>query len=57
MEWLKNYSNPSLANYGKVLAVYKVNSPEFIKQWQEIGTIDAGHFGELQDEYMLKVYY
>ena len=57
VEWLKNYPDAALANYGKVLANYKVNSADFIKQWKELGTIDPGNFGRLQDEYIKLKYY
>ncbi len=30
VDWLKNYSDEKLANYGRVLAANKVNFPEFI---------------------------
>ncbi|MBR6012517.1 MAG: N-acetylmuramoyl-L-alanine amidase [Selenomonadaceae bacterium] len=57
VDWLKNYPDDKLANYGRVLAAHKINSPEFIRQWQELGTVDPGNFGRLQDEYMVSVYY
>ena len=57
VNWLKNYFDTSLANYGKVLAAHKVNSPDFIEQWRELGTIDPGNFGRLQDEYIKLKYY
>lgn len=57
VDWLCKYPDDKLANYGRVLAAHKVNSPEFIRQWQELGTIDPGNFGKLQDEYMVSVYY
>lgn len=57
VDWLKNYSDEKFANYGRVLSAHKVNSPEFIAQWKELGTIDPGNFGKLQDEYMIQVYY
>jgi len=57
IDWLKNYSDDKLANYGRVLAKFNINSPEFINQWKELGKIDPGNFGRLQDEYVVKVYY
>ena len=55
--WLCDYPDPALANYGNVLAQYEVNSAEFIQQWKELGTIDPGNFGRLQDEYIKEMYY
>ena len=57
VNWLKNYPDKALANYGTVLANHKVNSSEFIGQWIELGTIDPGNFGRLQDEYIKLKYY
>ena len=57
VDWLCKYPDDKLANYGRVLAAHAVNSPEFIRQWQELGTIDPGNFGRLQDEYMIQIYY
>ena len=57
VKWLCNYPDAALANYGKVLAAHKVNSDVFIKQWKELGTIDPGNFGRLQDEYIKAQYY
>lgn len=57
VKWLCNYPDKALANYGKVLAQYKVNSNNFIRKWKELGTIDAGNFGKLQDEYIKAQYY
>ena len=57
VDWLCKYPDDKLANYGRVLAAHKVNSPEFIRQWQELGTVDPGNFGKLQDEYMIQIYY
>ena len=57
VDWLCKYPDDKLANYGRVLAAHKVNSPEFIRQWQELGTVDPVNFGKLQDEYMIQVYY
>lgn len=57
VDWLCEYKDPALANYGKVLARYETNSKSFIDQWIELGTIDPGHFGELQDEYIIEKYF
>ena len=57
VKWLCNYPDAALANYGKVLAAHKVNSDAFIQQWKELGTIDPGNFGRLQDEYIKAQYY
>jgi len=57
IDWLKNYPDAALANYVRVLASHKINSDDFIKQWKELGTIDPGNFGRLQDEYIKLKYY
>ena len=57
VQWLCNYPDDKLANYGRVLAEHKVNSEGFVKQWQALGTIDPGNFGKLQDEYVKARYY
>ena len=55
--WLCDYKKPEYANYGKLLALNKVNSKEFIADWQNIGYVDPGGFGMLQDEYIKEMYY
>ena len=57
VKWLCDYPNETFANYGEVLARYKVNSEDFIRQWQELGTVDGENFGRLQDEYIKAQYY
>lgn len=57
VNWLNNYPDPAFANYELVLAMNKVNSEKFKKQWRELGTIDPGNFGRLQDEYIKLKYY
>ena len=57
VEWLCQYPDDALANYGRVLAKYKVNSDDFINQWDELGTVDPGNFGKLQDEYVQSIFY
>lgn len=57
LAWLCDYPVPELANYGKVLSSLKVNSEAFIQQWKDIGTIDPGNFGMLQDAYIMERYY
>lgn len=57
VDWLCDYPDNALANYGKVLVCHETNSTEFIKQWQELGTIDPVNFGRLQDEYIKIQYY
>ena len=37
VDWLCNYPDEALANY-------KVNSDDFINQWDELGTVDPGNF-------------
>ena len=55
--WLTEYPKSEYANYGKVLAMNKVNSKEFIADWKNIGYVDPGGFGMLQDEYIKEMYY
>lgn len=58
VKWLCSHSVPEFANYGKVLqAAGPVNSDAFIAKWREIGSIDPGHFGELQYDYTKQKYY
>ena len=57
VEWLCNYHDDALANYGRVLAQHEVNSQGFISQWKELGRLDPGNFGRLQDEYIKEQYY
>lgn len=58
VEWLCNYPDDAYANYGRVLKnAYPVNSDEFIANWKNIGTVDAGGFQKLQDEYAGDKYY
>lgn len=55
--WLCEYPEPALANYGTVLAAHEVNSEGFIEEWKNLGTVDPGNFGKLQDEYIKEMYY
>lgn len=55
--WLCDYPEPALANYGTVLAAHEVNSEGFIEEWKNLGTVDPGNFGRLQDEYIKEMYY
>lgn len=57
VDWLCDYPDSALANYGRVLSAYEINSEAFINQWIELGTVDPVNFGKLQDEYMVNVYY
>ena len=58
VDWLCKYSDDKLANYGRVLkAAYPINSEGFKQTWYTLGTIDPGHFGELQDEYVKSKFY
>lgn len=52
-----NYGNDALANYGRVLSEYAINSSAFIEKWQELGRIDPIGFTELQDQYAKAVYF
>lgn len=53
VEWLKNYPDDKLANYGRHLAKVK----NFAGEWQMLGTVDPGHFGELQDKFAFEYFY
>ena len=55
--WLSEYPKPEYANYGKLLSMNEVNSKAFITDWKNIGYIDSGGFGMLQDEYIKEMYY
>lgn len=57
VNWLCNYPDDDFANYGRVLKEHNVNSEEFISQWKELGEVDPGNFGMLQDEYVKSVYF
>ena len=57
IKWLCKYPDDKLANYGRTLSKYAINSNAFIEQWQSLGTIDPGNFGRLQDEYIKAKYY
>lgn len=46
--WLKNYPDDKLANYGWHLDGAK----NFDGEWQMLGTVDPGHFAQLQDEFV-----
>lgn len=52
-----NYGNDALANYGRVLSQYAINSEAFISAWKSIGTIDSRGFTELQNAYAKSIYY
>ena len=55
--WLCDYPKPEYANYGAVLAAVPICSDYFNAEWKNIGTIDPGGFGMLQDEYIKEMYY
>ena len=58
VEWLRKYPDEKLANYGVVLEYENgVNSPLFDDTWRQLGTVDPGNFGRLQDEYVKAQYY
>ena len=57
VSWLCFYPDNALANYGRALKQYAVNSEEFISTWEYLGKVDPGHFGQLQDEYIIHEYY
>lgn len=51
--WLKNYPDDKLANYGRHLDGAK----NFDGEWQMLGTVDPGHFTQLQDEFAFEYFY
>lgn len=53
VEWLKIYPDDKLANYGKTLA----DANNFDGTWQMLGTVDPGHFSQLQDEFAKAQYF
>ena len=53
IHWLKNYPDDKLANYGRVLDKAK----NFDGEWQMLGTVDPGHFAQLQDEFAKKFFF
>ena len=57
VDWLCKYKDDKLANYGRVLKAHSTDSADFVKQWQELGTVDPGNFSRLQDEYVKEMYY
>jgi hypothetical protein len=57
VQWLKNYAAP-YDEYGRQLeAAGDPAGEEFAAKWREIGTIDPGGFGRLQEEYVKPVYF
>ena len=54
VKWLKNYPDDELANYGRVL---DDRNKDFDATWTELGTVDPGHFAQLQDEFALENYF
>lgn len=57
INWLIKYPQKELANYGKVLNQFEINSNKFIEVWRYLGSVDPGHFERLQDEYVIEKYY
>ena len=56
-EWACDYPDDDLANYGRLLCEFGINSKEFKKMWREIGINDPEGFAKLQDDYAVAVYY
>ena len=54
VDWLQHYRDDLLANYGRVLAD---KNRDFDKTWLEIGTLDPGHFSQLQDEFATEKFF
>ena len=60
IEWLKQSANEYLQAIGEELALYAINSPEFIATWERIGDYNnvlCGPFLDAQMEYGAAVYY
>ena len=53
VDWLKNYPDDKLANYGWHLA----SANNFDGEWQMLGTVDPGHFALLQDQFALNFFF
>ena len=53
VDWLRDYPDDKLANYGR----YLDGARNFDGEWQMLGTVDPGHFGDLQTEFALKNYF
>jgi len=56
-EWACDYPDDDLANYGRLLCEFEINSEEFKKMWREIGINDPEGFAKLQDDYAVSAYY
>lgn len=56
-EWACDYPDDDLANYGRLLCEFEINSPQFVRLWQKIGENDPEGFAKLQDDYAVSVYY
>ena len=56
-EWACEYPDDSIANYGRLLCEFEINSPKFKKLWKEIGINDPDGFAKLQNDYAVSVYY
>lgn len=53
VDWLKGYPDAALANYGTYLRQAK----DFDSAWRELATVDPGHFGDLQREFVEGFFY
>lgn len=51
--WLKDYPIKEFAQYGKFLE----DAADFDSAWRQLGTVDPGHFSDLQDEFAKKFFY
>lgn len=56
-EWACDYPDDDLANYGRLLCEFEINSEEFKKIWRKIGINDPEGFAKLQDDYAVAAYY
>ena len=53
VEWLKDYPIKEFAQYGKFLD----EAADFDSAWRQLGTVDPGHFSDLQDEFAKKFFF
>ena len=51
LDFAQNYPNDALANYGRTLAQYEVNSQEFINTWEERKTVKDGTFDKKRNSH------
>ncbi len=57
LDFVIDYEDEKLSNYGRVLREREINSEDFINEWKLIGEVDADGFSELQDAFAVDTYY